>query len=90
MTEIKLREKINRNPNILEEKIEEMVNDPSKFQQMLVKTIPKLIIDGLATFNKKEANDDKEEELPRKKRSLFGGNPFQSEQRKCNLIMIYI
>ena len=90
MTEIKLSEKINRNPNILEEKIEEMVNDPSKFQQMLVETIPKLIIDGLATFNKKEANDDKEEELPRKKRSFFGGNSIQFEQRKCNLIMIYI
>ena len=84
-------EKIKRNPNILEDKIEDMVNKPSEFKQMLVETIPKLIIDGLRTFNKKVTNDDKEEEeLPRRKRSLFGGNLLQPEQRKCNLFNNFV
>ena len=88
--ETNLIEKIKKNPSILEEKVEELVNNPSKFKQMLVKTIPQLIIDGLGrTFNNEETNDDKEEsekDLPRKKRSLAGETVYLPQQRKCNSI----
>ena len=88
--ETNLIEKIKRNPSILEEKVEELVNNPSKFKQMLVKTIPQLIIDGLERIsNNEETNDDKEEyekDLPRKKRSLAGETVYSPEQRKCNSI----
>jgi len=84
--ETNLIEKIKRNPSILEEKVEELVNNPSKFKQMLVKTIPQLIIDGLERIsNNEETNDDKEEyekDLPRKKRSLAGETVYQPQQRK--------
>ena len=79
-------EKIKQNPSILEEKVEDLVNNPSKFKQMLVKTIPQLIIDGLeGTFNNKETNDDEEEnekDSPRKKRSLEKRTLFGTA-RKC-------
>jgi len=98
MLETNLMEKIKQNPSILEEKVEDLVNNPSKFKQMLVKTIPQLIIDGLeGTFNNKETNDDEEEnekDLPRKKRSLekrtlFGTAPASVNSDGDNVINFF-